>query len=97
MRRPKKPESGVMPVSDRTRGSGGEISRACHEIIDAAAAAMVNVDFITEGSYGEKRAASDDLKHSVTRIADLANEIRRIARASSESVLPQKTRERTRG
>lgn len=68
--RPKR-DSGIIPLAEE------DVSRACGEIIDAAAVAVVNLDFVVRGVEGEKRAALDDVQRAIDRIVELAKRVRR--------------------
>jgi hypothetical protein len=53
------------------------LSRACHEIIDAASALMVNVEFLAQAGEGSnKQRAAEDARRSVERIVKIAQTLR---------------------
>jgi hypothetical protein len=68
--RPKR-DSGIILLVEE------DVSRACGEIIDAAAIAVVNLDFAVRGVVGEKREALDDVQRAIDRIVELAKRVRR--------------------
>lgn len=73
--RPKR-DSGIMPLVE------ADVCRACGEIIDAAAVAVINLDFAVRGVVGEQREALDDVQRAIDRIVELA---KRVRRAQAES------------
>jgi hypothetical protein len=72
------PESGVVPFAEQGTDLESEVTRACHDIIDAASIAVVNLDFALEGAKGETKAALDDAHYAVARIVQLVTQIRRV-------------------
>jgi hypothetical protein len=68
--RPKR-DSGIIPLVEE------DVCRACGEIIDAAAVAVINLDFAGRGVEGEKRDALDDVQRAIDRIVELAKRVRR--------------------
>jgi hypothetical protein len=52
------------------------LSRACHEIIDAASALMLNVDYLADGDEEGRRGAVRDARTSVERIVKIAKALR---------------------
>jgi hypothetical protein len=71
-------ESGVVSLAEAGADVESEVTRACHDIIDAASIAVVNLDFASEGAEGEKKAALDDAQYAVARIVQLVTRIRRV-------------------
>lgn len=53
-----------------------EVARACHEIVDAASALMVDVDFLLSAPVEQRQPAADNARESIARIVRLANAIR---------------------
>jgi hypothetical protein len=53
------------------------LARACREIVDAASALMVDVEFLVEAPNAEKKAAAaEDALRSVKRIVQVAEALR---------------------
>jgi hypothetical protein len=73
-----KRDSGVIPLAE------ADVSRACLEILDAAAVAVVNLDFALRGVDGERREALDDVQRAIDRIVELAKRVRRAHETSVE-------------
>jgi hypothetical protein len=73
-----KRDSGVIPLAD------GDVGRACGEIIDAAALAVVNLDFAARGVDPERREALHEVQHAIDRIVELAKRVRRTQRTNAK-------------
>ena len=58
---------------------GEALARACHAIIDAASALVMNVDLLAQagGDSGDRQAAVEDARRSVERIVKIAEAIRK--------------------
>ena len=66
-----KRESAVVPIPCI------DVVRHCDEIVSAAAALVVDLEFVSERVGGESIPALDDARSSVDRIVEIAQAIRR--------------------
>jgi hypothetical protein len=86
------PEGGAAPAADGDAAVAVDVEHACHEIIDAASAAAVNLDLATRGTDHERNVALEEVQLAIARIVDLATEIRRTCRVSTGPTPPGEVR-----
>ena len=75
-------ESGVVETGAKVDDTPESLDRACHSMIDAVSALIVNLDYLAYDAVGERRAAAEDAKRSLERIVALANSVRRRLRGA---------------
>jgi hypothetical protein len=68
-------------------GETQAVCRACHEIVDAASALILNVEFLAEAAEGTKRQAAEDARQSVERIVKVAKTLRDAAASRLDSAV----------
>jgi hypothetical protein len=66
-------------------GDAQALCRACHEMVDAASALILNVEFLAEATEGRKQQAAEDARHSVDRIVKVAKALRDAAASRLDS------------
>jgi hypothetical protein len=66
-------------------GEAQALCRACHEIVDAASALILNVEFLAEAAEGPRQQAADDARLSVERIVKVAKRLRDAAASKLDS------------
>jgi hypothetical protein len=74
-----KRESAVVPIPCI------DVARHCDEIVSAAAALVVDLEFVSERVGGESTAALNDARSSVDRIVEIAQAIRRTQQTAPAS------------
>jgi hypothetical protein len=65
----------MMPTARAAGGAASDLGSACHAILDAAATLLINLDYLSRGADGEKRAAVADALSAVDRIVAIARTI----------------------
>jgi len=68
--------TGEVRAAEAVSKSAQALSRACHDIVDAASALLVNVEFLAQGAEGDKQRAAADSRYSIERIIALAEVLR---------------------
>ena len=73
-------ESGVIQTREKPSSIAPDgLARDCHEIIDAASALIVNVEFMARDGEPSRVAAAEDARQSVHRIVRIARAMRKQA------------------
>jgi hypothetical protein len=85
---PKSKKTKSVPAPAETRGHPEALSRACHEIIDAAATLIVTVELLAQRADKERRGAADQARCCVRRIVEIAQSMRRATDGAKRAPVP---------